>query len=247
MDAGVDAGIFAEAVLLTTFRDPERVLDQFENGLRRTGASHLLLTGLPLPRRTVAKLIVRIVWPDLRNGGHIIDVTNGEPLLTMCLSQRRPFVVRSNRVETFSASGGNLVFTPGSSELVASAGGEAAKVVAVPLHDITPYQGCVVVAGRELRTDPGSLAALEYYCDRAFRALFDLGRIDLQRPGDLSERERHVLKLTAIGKTASEIADLLEISQRTVHAHLQNASDKMNASNKTHTVVEALRYGQIAL
>ena len=74
-----------------------------------------------------------------------------------------------------------------------------------------------------------------------------LGRIESQRPGDLSERERHVLQLTAIGKTAAEIADLLSISQRTVHAHLQNASDKMNASNKTHTVVEALRYGQIDL
>lgn len=54
-----------------------------------------------------------------------------------------------------------------------------------------------------------------------------------------------MLELTAFGKTAGEIADVLDISQRTVHAHLQNASVKLNASNKTHTVVEALRYGQI--
>ena len=66
-------------------------------------------------------------------------------------------------------------------------------------------------------------------------------------PGDLSARERRVLELTALGKTASDIAGLLDISQRTVHAHLQNASAKLNASNKTHTVVEALRYGQIRL
>ena len=28
---------------------------------------------------------------------------------------------------------------------------------------------------------------------------------------------------------------------------LQNASEKLRASNKTHTVVEALRYGQISM
>jgi len=66
-------------------------------------------------------------------------------------------------------------------------------------------------------------------------------------PGDLSARERRVVELSAGGKTAGQIASLLEISQRTVHAHLQNASEKLRASNKTHTVVEALRYGQITV
>jgi DNA-binding CsgD family transcriptional regulator len=40
---------------------------------------------------------------------------------------------------------------------------------------------------------------------------------------------------------------VLKISKRTVHAHLQNASEKLRAHNKTHTVVEALRYGQITV
>jgi DNA-binding CsgD family transcriptional regulator len=56
-----------------------------------------------------------------------------------------------------------------------------------------------------------------------------------------------VVELSAVGKTANEIASVLKISQRTVHAHLQNASEKLRASNKTHTVVEALRYGQISM
>jgi len=73
------------------------------------------------------------------------------------------------------------------------------------------------------------------------------GRIRGERPGDLSDRERRVLELTALGKTAGEIAEVLNISQRTVHAHLQNASEKLRASNKTQTVVEALRYGQISM
>jgi LuxR family transcriptional regulator, quorum-sensing system regulator BjaR1 len=56
-----------------------------------------------------------------------------------------------------------------------------------------------------------------------------------------------VVELSASGKTAGEIAGILEISQRTVHAHLQNACEKLRARNKTHTVVEALGYGQISV
>jgi DNA-binding NarL/FixJ family response regulator len=56
-----------------------------------------------------------------------------------------------------------------------------------------------------------------------------------------------VVELSALGKTANQIATTLAISQRTVHAHLQNASEKLRARNKTQTVVEALRYGQISV
>jgi DNA-binding CsgD family transcriptional regulator len=104
-----------------------------------------------------------------------------------------------------------------------------------------------VFAGPDVTLTPFERWVLEYYCIAAFRRLHVTGRINGGRPGDLSERERRVLELTATGKTANEIAKLLDISQRTVHAHLQNASEKLNASNKTHTVVEALRYGQIAI
>ncbi len=249
MDVSVDTGIFADAFHLSTVREADRVLDQFERGLRRFGASHILLTGLPLPRRSVTKLILRIVWPDLRNGGHVIDVGNGDPLLTSALAARRPFVVRGGRFEPPAVPPIHPTQPKGAvaSDLIAAAGGTEADLIAVPIHDLRPYQGCVLIAGRGLPATPAALAGLEFYCLTAFRGLIDAGRLDVARPGDLSERERHVLQLTAIGKTAAEIAELLEISQRTVHAHLQNASDKMNASNKTHTVVEALRYGQIAL
>lgn len=247
MDQGVDTGIFSDAVHLSTAREADRVLDLFERGLRRFGATHILLTGLPLPRRPISKLILRILWPDRRTGGHVIDVPPGDPLIVCCMRARRPFVVRGGHLLANSLALPVAARNPVVSDLLASAGGDETELIAVPIHDLRPYQGCVVIAGSGMATTPSALAGLEYYCLCAFRSLIDMGRLDLSRPGDLSERERHVLQLTAIGKTAAEIADLLTISQRTVHAHLQNASDKMNASNKTHTVVEALRYGQIAI
>ncbi len=247
MDQGVDDGIYSAAIQLSTVGEADRVLDLFERGLRRYGATHVLLTGLPLPHRPVTKLILRIDWPDRRGGGHVIDVENDDCLLAWCMCAHRPFVVRHGALQMVMPSLPALGHTTIVSDLVAAAGGDAAEVIAIPIHELRPYQGCVVIAGPKMATSPSALAGLEYYCLAGFRALIATRRIDAARPGDLSERERHVLQLTAVGKTASEIAEVLAISQRTVHAHLQNASDKMNASNKTHTVVEALRHGQIRL
>lgn len=247
MDRGVFAGLYGEARRFSVDGERSRLLDRFEARLRRCGATHVLVCGLPLPRRSMAKLIVRIDWPDLRNGSHLIDLSANDALLACCLIEKLPFVVVAGKTCAKCVDAEADGRPIGSSELLEAAGGSAAVVVAVPIHELAPWQGCVVLAGAELAIDPASLGELAYFCREALRTLIGERRVDAARPGELSERERHVLQLTAIGKTAAEIAELLDISQRTVHAHLQNAGEKMNASNKTHTVTEALRYGQIRL
>lgn len=237
-------GIFEEASGFAEIRESDRVLDMLERRLRALGATHVFVTGLPLPHRPVNKLILRIFWPDQRNDGYVLGIEPGDPVLALCLSARRTVVLRDGIVIDDGSERGarNVRIAP--SDLVDSIGSGAA-LFAVPIHDLMPFQGCAIFGGVSLDLDTIERVALEYYCLSAFRRLQATGRINGGRPGDLSERERRVVELTAIGKTANEIAELLDISQRTVHAHLQNASEKLNASNKTHTVVEALRYGQI--
>jgi DNA-binding CsgD family transcriptional regulator len=247
MDRSVFAGLYGEARRFSLEGEPSRLLDRFEARLRRCGATHVLLCGLPLPRRSMAKLIVRIDWPDLRSGGHLLELSPADALLVGCLGEKLPFVVVAGMIAARGAESEGEARPLGASDLLEAAGGRSAVVVVVPIHELAPWQGCVVLAGSELAIDPAALGELAYFCREAMRTLIAQGRVDGARPGELSERERHVLQLTAIGKTAAEIAELLDISQRTVHAHLQNAGEKMNASNKTHTVTEALRYGQIRL
>jgi DNA-binding NarL/FixJ family response regulator len=124
----------------------------------------------------------------------------------------------------------------------------ARQLIWVPVNGFQPYQAMVLIgmAGTE-EIDPLLLGGFECAAGEAFRQLFALKAVPAERPGDLSGRERRVVALSAVGKTAADIAEALAISQRTVHAHLQNASDKLRARNKTQTVVEALRYGQITL
>lgn len=64
-------------------------------------------------------------------------------------------------------------------------------------------------------------------------------------PTGLSDREREAMSWTADGKTASEIAPILGLTKRTVDFHINNAAKKLNASNKTHAVVNAMGLGLI--
>ncbi len=226
---------------ITSINDPEAVIDMIERPAQSRGATHIIVTGLPMPNRPIEKLLLRVRWSDERTGGGTItEVPANDPVLNMCYTGRRPV---NWHLEAGREREGFLT-----SELMHAAAGDGRiRLVAVPIREINPYQGCVICAGTDLGFTDRELVAYDHLCQAAMRRLMIIGKIGQSRPGDLSARERRVLELTAIGKTASEIAQLLQISQRTVHAHLQNASEKLNASNKTHTVVEALRHAQIEL
>lgn len=59
----------------------------------------------------------------------------------------------------------------------------------------------------------------------------------------LSNREIAVLRWTADGKTSGEISCILNISERTVNFHVNNAVTKLNATNKTSAAVKAAMLG----
>ena len=61
----------------------------------------------------------------------------------------------------------------------------------------------------------------------------------------LSDREREVLKLTADGRSAPQIAEELFLSPTTVKTHLQHAYEKLGVSDRAAAVREAMRRGLI--
>jgi DNA-binding CsgD family transcriptional regulator len=58
--------------------------------------------------------------------------------------------------------------------------------------------------------------------------------------GHLTEREREVLRWLAAGKTDRDIGDILGISPRTVHKHLQRMYEKLGVETRTAAVVRGL-------
>lgn len=67
--------------------------------------------------------------------------------------------------------------------------------------------------------------------------------VDGRAASALTDRESEVLRWTGDGKTTSEIAQILSISENTIKFHVKNATMKLGASNKTAAVLKAAILG----
>lgn len=65
--------------------------------------------------------------------------------------------------------------------------------------------------------------------------------------GQLTNREKEVLKLAAEGRTTQEIADMLVLSPKTVERHKTNLMSKLDIHNRTELIKYALRKGIITV
>jgi PAS domain S-box-containing protein len=63
----------------------------------------------------------------------------------------------------------------------------------------------------------------------------------------LSEREREVLTLIAMGESGAAIAGLLGISPATVETHVRHCLTKLAAKNRAHAIAVGLQRGEIAM
>jgi len=64
---------------------------------------------------------------------------------------------------------------------------------------------------------------------------------------DLTEREITVLRLVADGKTNKEIANVLDLSEKTVKNHVRNIFHKLHVYDRTQAAILAIRKGIIEL
>jgi len=67
------------------------------------------------------------------------------------------------------------------------------------------------------------------------------------QPSPLSPRETDVLNHVAGGTPNKQIANLFDISEHTVKNHLTGIMHKLNARDRTHAVVIALRQGWLSI
>jgi DNA-binding NarL/FixJ family response regulator len=63
----------------------------------------------------------------------------------------------------------------------------------------------------------------------------------------LSEREMEVLKLAVSGKSNKDIAESLNISLRTVQAHMRSIFNKIGVGSRSEAIVCGLKKGWFSL
>ena len=63
----------------------------------------------------------------------------------------------------------------------------------------------------------------------------------------LTKREKEVFELLIKNKTTVEIANKLNISEKTVRNHVSNAMQKLGCKGRAGAVIELLKLGEITL
>ena len=99
-------------------------------------------------------------------------------------------------------------------------------------------------ADAELVQAVRSAAAGDTYLQPALGARL-VSEPDSQRADELSEREREVLRLIALGHTNAEIAERLYLSIRTVESHRAHIQQKLRLSGRAELVRYALERGMV--
>jgi LuxR family quorum sensing-dependent transcriptional regulator len=120
--------------------------------------------------------------------------------------------------------------------------------LSVPIAGPDGFRGYVSLAGRQIDDAPDTMPAIQMVSLFAFGAVERLSRAEIRRvQGALTAREREVLRWIAVGKTQSEVGEILSISERTVEEHLRNARTKLGTVTTAHSVALALSTREISL
>ncbi len=98
-------------------------------------------------------------------------------------------------------------------------------------------------ADAELVQAVHSAAAGDTYLQPALGARLAAG--NSEEGGELSERERDVLRLIALGYTNAEVAEQLYISIRTVESHRAHIQQKLRLTSRAELVRYALEHGLV--
>jgi len=225
---------------IRTATSVDDVVDLLSSALETFGFSAFLVTGLPSVQENLDDHVLFNAWPRdwyhlyLREGFYKHD-----PMAAYSRQTIAPFRWRDvayprddlqaqrvmNRAADFGLRDG----------------------FSVPIYGARGEQACVTMAGEDLDLAGQNGPAVHLLALYAHATLRDLIRPIRRDRRHLSERERDVLQWAAEGKTNWEIGAILGISARTVHGHVQSASQKLDALNRTAAVVKALRLGEIAL
>jgi DNA-binding CsgD family transcriptional regulator len=117
-------------------------------------------------------------------------------------------------------------------------GGEALPVEFSAIGHVMPSRHLIIfvvpdgIEGQAGSGDPGRRSA--------WKAI-----ADARAPAELTDREREIVSLVALGLRSGDIAERLFLSPETIKSHVGNAMEKLGARTRARAVAVALVTGQI--
>jgi LuxR family quorum sensing-dependent transcriptional regulator len=207
------------------------------------GFSAFLLTGVPLPGEKLSQHVVMNGWSKGwmdRYNDH--DYVHVDPVANEIRRSNKPFRWSDVQYDPRKHPQGHRV-------MLEAVDFGMSHGFTVPIYGYDGYQACVTYGGPIGGHSELDLSGLHIISLIAFSMAKDLcgagsGSRDAE-DFELTQREVQVLKWLSVGKSNWEISRILGISEGTVEKHMAGISRKMDVSNRTHAVAEALRTGII--
>jgi DNA-binding NarL/FixJ family response regulator len=81
---------------------------------------------------------------------------------------------------------------------------------------------------------------------KQFQDMVSMGKNMETITAPLTNRETQILSYIADGNSNKQIAQILEISEQTINNHVSSILRKLNANDRAHAVVLAIRHGWIS-
>lgn len=157
-------------------------------------------------------------------------------IFEVVLGRQVPFTWDSEAVQTGLKKRQNMIFKEAE---------EAGMLfgLTVPIHSRSHPPAAISIAGQNADVGAGQvhaahLMAVYLHC-AVLRLVRDRHSVEAEKVELLSPRERECLRWVAIGKTNWEIGQIVDISENTVHYHVERAKRKLNVSTRTQAVVKA--------
>lgn len=237
------------ADLMTTIEGLQRqqdsagILEIMYKAIGKYGFESFIISGLPDRGMDVRPFVLLSGWPDEWYERYTsLGYVHLDPVARQCFSTTLPF-------DWSGVPYDHEADLPARRVMDEARDFGMSDGFCVPIHMEGGMQGVVSLVGDSTQID--DKARLELH----MLSLYAHGQLRFlnSRPSDrsarraITSREGEVLKWVAAGKTASEIADITGLSQRTVNQHCENAQKRLGTNNRVHTVVEAIRYKLISL
>jgi LuxR family quorum sensing-dependent transcriptional regulator len=214
----------------------------FGNVIGQAGFHAFVMCGLPDAQTEFRKRIIADGWPTEWSSIYLREnLAKDDPVERYCLRTVDPFEWRQAPFDPVREPRAQMV-------MHRALDFRMAQGFCVPIHYGDGSGAAVSIAGERPDHDPGVQAAMHLIALYAHHRIRSLLRAEPPNSKALlSAREREVLRWAADGKTNWEIGAILNISERTVHAHMQNSARKLEAVNRVSTIVKALRKGELPL
>lgn len=231
----LSASILDPIARISAAKSTDDLVDELKSMLSEFGISAFAFNRIPQPGQsfdqTTFGVVVTLEWLELwtERDYHQVD-----PGTLYAPTTTKPFVYSS---EFLKPTGPSIEVIRAAEDFGLHRG------VMVPVPGVRGIEGLVWFNGAHLEPLLPVLQIIGLY---AFERMHELSDPPETRPVSLTPREREVLSWLSLGKSAWEVGEILEISQRTVEWHMDGAMRKLGTVNRTQTVLEALRRGLIS-